>query len=178
MKKSKLSFKKIVSASAKFILNFFVAFFFVSAFIVLIFKWINPPTTSIMIQRKISALIEGNERQVILNEWVGYNSISKYMALAVVASEDQNFPNHFGFDVEQIESRILESLSLLVDTTKVDLAEFAEQATLFGEWHTGEVTGPGTLVCSACGEELHFHKTGHIPPCPKCTETKYHRRKD
>ncbi len=109
MKKSKLSFKKIVSKASKFILKFFVAFFFLSAFIVLLFKWINPPTSSIMIQRKISALFKGNERQVILYEWVGYNSISKYMALAVVASEDQNFPNHFGFEVEQIEKAIKKS---------------------------------------------------------------------
>ncbi|WP_455199093.1 zinc ribbon-containing protein [Kaarinaea lacus] len=79
------------------------------------------------------------------------------------------------FDIEQVEERILESLSHLVDPTNVDLAEFREQAELFGEWHTGEITGPGTLVCDACGEELHFHKTGHIPPCPKCKATKYHR---
>lgn len=79
------------------------------------------------------------------------------------------------FDIEQVESRILESLSLLIDTTKVDIADFREQANRFGEWHTGEITGPGTLVCDACGEELHFHKTGHIPPCPKCKGSKYHR---
>lgn len=109
MKKSKLSFKKIISAAIKFILKFFVAFFFLSAFIVLILKWFNPPTSSIMIQRKISALFEGKKNQIILNKWVNYNSISKYMALAVVASEDQNFPNHFGFDVEQIEKAIKKS---------------------------------------------------------------------
>jgi monofunctional glycosyltransferase len=103
------SFKKIFLSSVKFIVKSFVVFFFLSAFIVLILKWINPPTSSIMIQRKISALFQGKKKQVILNEWVDYNSISKYMALAVVASEDQNFPNHFGFDVEQIEKAIKKS---------------------------------------------------------------------
>lgn len=82
------------------------------------------------------------------------------------------------FDIEQVEERILESLSHLVDPTRVDLAEFREQAERFGEWHTGEITGPGTLVCDACGEELYFHKTGHIPPCPKCKGSKYHRNFD
>lgn len=82
------------------------------------------------------------------------------------------------FDIEQVEERILESLSLLADPTKVDLAEFREQAKLFGEWHTGEITGPGTLVCESCGEELHFHNTGHIPPCPKCNGSRYHRKFD
>jgi NADH pyrophosphatase NudC (nudix superfamily) len=79
------------------------------------------------------------------------------------------------FDVEQVEDRILESLSLLVDQTKVDLNDLAQQAEAFGEWHTGEVTGPGTLVCDACGEELHFKQAGHIPPCPKCRGTVYKR---
>ncbi len=105
----KRSLKKIFSSSVKIILKSFVGFFFITAFVVLLFKWINPPTSSIMIQRKISALFEGKKKQVILNEWVGYNSISKYMALAVIASEDQNFPNHFGFDVEQIEKAIKKS---------------------------------------------------------------------
>ena len=41
--------------------------------------------------------------------------------------------------------------------------------------HTGEVTGAGTLVCDKCGEKLHFHKAGKIPPCPKCHATQFHR---
>ncbi|MDH5595020.1 MAG: zinc ribbon-containing protein, partial [Gammaproteobacteria bacterium] len=44
-----------------------------------------------------------------------------------------------------------------------------------GEWHTGEVVGVGTLRCKACGELLHFHATGHIPPCPKCQKTVFNR---
>ena len=79
------------------------------------------------------------------------------------------------FDTELVEDRILDALSLLVDNTKVELAGLAQRAALLGEWHTGEITGPGTLVCDACGEELHFQQAGHIPPCPKCHATVYHR---
>lgn len=82
------------------------------------------------------------------------------------------------FDVEQIEKRIWDSLSLLVDKTTIELDQIKERAERLGEWHTGEITGPGTLVCSACGEEIHFHKTGHIPPCPKCHATVYKRATD
>jgi monofunctional glycosyltransferase len=105
----KKSAKKIFLSAFKIILKSLAAFFFATAFIVLLLKWIDPPTSSIMIQRKISALFSGKEKQVIINEWADYNSISKYMALAVVASEDQNFPTHFGFDVEQIEKAIKKS---------------------------------------------------------------------
>ncbi|NOX75586.1 MAG: zinc ribbon-containing protein [Gammaproteobacteria bacterium] len=79
------------------------------------------------------------------------------------------------FDIELIEERIWESLSLLVDQTTVELNQLKARAEYFGEWHTGEITGPGTLLCSACGEKIHFHKTGHIPPCPKCHATIYKR---
>jgi NADH pyrophosphatase NudC (nudix superfamily) len=43
------------------------------------------------------------------------------------------------------------------------------------EYHTGEITGIGTLFCDNCGHSLHFSKTGHIPPCPHCSHTRFHR---
>jgi rubrerythrin len=96
-------------------------------------------------------------------------------AAEFLTDENNELRDWLRLDVELVEDRILDALSLLVDRTKVDLAEFAEQAQRFGEWHTGEITGPGTLVCKECGEVLHFHKTGHIPPCPKCHATAYRR---
>lgn len=93
-----------------------------------------------------------------------------------LAEERGELKDWLRFDIEQVEERVLESLSLLVDSTKVDLAEFREQARLIGEWHTGEITGPGTLICEKCGENLHFHNSGHIPPCPKCRGSRYHRK--
>ncbi|MCU0333298.1 MAG: monofunctional biosynthetic peptidoglycan transglycosylase [Ignavibacteriaceae bacterium] len=62
-----------------------------------------------MIQRKIEALISWNDRQMIAYEWFSYEDISKQMAIAVIAAEDQNFPFHFGFDFEQIEKAIEQS---------------------------------------------------------------------
>jgi hypothetical protein len=98
-----------------------------------------------------------------------------YDAAKFLAEDRGELKDWLRLDVELVEERILEQLSHLVDETKVDLAALAEQAQREGEWHTGEVTGPGTLVCDSCGEILHFHKTGHIPPCPKCKATVYHR---
>jgi len=82
------------------------------------------------------------------------------------------------FDIQQMESRIAGALALLVDRTKIELAELEQRAQRTGEWHTGEITGPGTLICNNCGEELHYEKPGHIPPCPKCRGTVYRRSKD
>ncbi len=81
------------------------------------------------------------------------------------------------FDMELVEDRLRDMFALMVDHTRQTLAGFAEQANAIG-WHTGEITGPGTLVCDACGEELHFHKTGRIPPCPKCHHTVFKRLRE
>jgi len=62
-----------------------------------------------MIQRKIEAVITFEDKQMIAYEWFSYDEISKQMALAVVAAEDQNFPDHFGFDFKQIEKAIEQS---------------------------------------------------------------------
>ena len=94
--------KKLFKISLKVILGFFL----LSIFLVLLLKWLNPLTSSIMIQRQIEALVTLKEKQMIAYEWFSYDDISKEMALAVVAAEDQNFPFHFGFDFEQIEKAI------------------------------------------------------------------------
>jgi len=79
------------------------------------------------------------------------------------------------FDIEQVESRVLEAFSQLADQTTVELKQLEQRATEMGEWHTGEIVGIGTLICKKCDKELHFHATGHIPPCPKCHGTKFKR---
>ena len=79
------------------------------------------------------------------------------------------------FESDLIEDRLLEAFSKVADQTSLQLAKLAEQAKQASIYHTGEITGPGTLVCTKCGKELHFHKAGHIPPCPKCHHTEFRR---
>jgi hypothetical protein len=79
------------------------------------------------------------------------------------------------FDLEVVEQSLADMFAQMVDHTKVELANLEQRATTLGEWHTGEIVGIGTLECKGCGEQLHFHHTGHIPPCPKCHGTKYKR---
>ncbi len=105
-KRKKLNLIQNIKKLPKIILKIFLWFILLSVFSVLLFKWVNPPATSIMIQRKIEAFVSWNERQMIAQEWFSYDDISKQMAIAVIAAEDQNFPFHFGFDFEQIEKAI------------------------------------------------------------------------
>lgn len=105
-KRKKFNLIQNIKKLLKIILKIFLWFIFLSVFSILLFRWVNPPATSIMIQRKIEALISWNDRQMIAYEWFSYDDISKQMAIAVIAAEDQNFPFHFGFDFEQIEKAL------------------------------------------------------------------------
>jgi len=101
-KKRKSKLKEIIKKILKLILKIFLGIILLLVFSVILLKWINPVTSSIMIQRKINALVTFKERQMIAYEWFNYDDISKQMPLSVIAAEDQNFPFHFGFDFEQI----------------------------------------------------------------------------
>ena len=63
---------------------------------VLILRWVAPPTSSVMLQRSFA------ESRPQDYQWVPLERISPYAALAVVAAEDQTFPQHHGFDVAAI----------------------------------------------------------------------------
>jgi hypothetical protein len=92
-------------------------------------------------------------------------------------AEEHELADWLRFDAALVEERVLEFLAPLADHTRLELERLALEAERRG-WHTGDVTGPGTLACDACGETLHFRKPGHIPPCPKCRASVFHRPRD
>ncbi|MCB1735129.1 MAG: monofunctional biosynthetic peptidoglycan transglycosylase [Gammaproteobacteria bacterium] len=69
---------------------------------VLLFRFVDPGGSAVMWQRHFS---EGRVQNMI---WVRYERISPSMRLAVVASEDQLFPQHWGFDGGAIRQAILD----------------------------------------------------------------------
>lgn len=66
----------------------------------ILLRWVNPPITLTMISRWVSTW--GTDRQ-FHKTWVDYDEISQHAKLAVLASEDQLFPDHNGFDFKSIE---------------------------------------------------------------------------
>lgn len=79
-------------------------------------------------------------------------------------------------DLELIEHALLDLIGKAADRTQLDLLKFQEDTIRASEYRTGEVTGPGTLQCTSCGEELDFTAPGHIPPCPRCHGTSFERK--
>jgi monofunctional biosynthetic peptidoglycan transglycosylase len=70
---------------------------------VAVFRWIDPSYSAFMAEAQIAAWTSRDPAYVFRHSWVDLNRISPNLPLAVVASEDQKFPEHWGFDVESIE---------------------------------------------------------------------------
>ena len=66
-------------------------------------RWINPPFTAFMAEAQVAAWANRDPNYVFRHSWVDLGRISPNLPLAVVASEDQKFPEHWGFDVAAIE---------------------------------------------------------------------------
>ena len=88
-------------------LRLLIYFFVISIVWVFILRFLPVWVTPFMISRKIEAF-KADEDTEIYHDWESYDNISKEVALAVVASEDQNFPNHWGFDFNEIYDAMTE----------------------------------------------------------------------
>lgn len=72
-------------------------FFIITISWVILYKWINPPTTYLQLT------CDCPEGSSFHKEWVDGDEISSQMKLAVVASEDNNFMKHGGIDWGAVE---------------------------------------------------------------------------
>jgi monofunctional biosynthetic peptidoglycan transglycosylase len=74
---------------------------------VLLMRWVNPWTSAFMVEARVGSWFDDNPRPLNLrHQWRDYQQISRELALAVVASEDQRFPEHGGFDFKQIQKAL------------------------------------------------------------------------
>lgn len=70
---------------------------------IVLFSLVPVPFSAVMVDRQISAWLDGDFGYWAHSDWVGMDDISPWMGLAVIASEDQKFPDHWGLDVSAIE---------------------------------------------------------------------------
>ena len=73
---------------------------------VLTLRWVPPPTTAFMVR---SAHAHAAGWAGADYRWTAWEDIAPHAALAVIASEDQRFPRHRGFDVDAIRSAFEEA---------------------------------------------------------------------
>ncbi len=91
-----------------FIIKAFLWLFFGSIGYVIVLKYVPVWVTPLVMSRWMDTL-GTDESSKVYKTWRPYEKISKEVALAVVASEDQAFPTHWGFDFDEIQDAIKEN---------------------------------------------------------------------
>lgn len=80
----------------------FTGLLLVTLLVPLLLRWVPPPVSAFMLHADAS-------RPAIRYRWVPGRHISPYLPIAVVAAEDQQFPQHWGFDFRAISSALEEN---------------------------------------------------------------------
>lgn len=70
---------------------------------VLIYRFINPPITFLMLQRAVERKIDGKDLKID-KSWIRIEDVSPNLKRAAIAGEDVNFMNHRGFDFKAMET--------------------------------------------------------------------------
>ena len=83
-----------------------LAWLLLTAVPVLVLRWLHPLTSAFMLEAAAEAAL-GNQRGYRTDyRWVSLEHISPNAAIAVIASEDQTFPYHAGFDFDSIREAV------------------------------------------------------------------------
>ncbi len=99
--------KKILKRLTGFVLRLILIVLLFTVALVLVYKYVNPPLTPLMVMRYVNS---SSEHRSLQKQWTDYESISENMKLAAVAAEDQKFATHRGFDLESIQDAIEDRL--------------------------------------------------------------------
>jgi monofunctional biosynthetic peptidoglycan transglycosylase len=83
-------------------------FVLVTAGQVLLLRWIPPLGSAFMLDRQVEAWMARDTAFRLDYRWRSLDRISRHLPIALVAAEDQTFPDHHGFDFKAID-RALEN---------------------------------------------------------------------
>ena len=81
-------------------------FALISAALVVVFRWVPPPGTALMVERKVNSWVSGKPID-LQRSWRSWDELSDDLKVAVIAGEDQKFASHWGFDVMAIRAAFL-----------------------------------------------------------------------
>jgi monofunctional biosynthetic peptidoglycan transglycosylase len=98
--------KNIIRSAASFLCKTIIVALIVTVVPVVLLRWVPPVTSSFMIQKWIASMWSDRKGNEIKYKWTSWDKISPHAGIAVVAAEDQMFPEHFGFDFESISDAI------------------------------------------------------------------------
>lgn len=97
--RSKKKERRLIRRLGKTLLVLGLLIVLLSFLLVLPLRWVNPATTAFMLQ-------DNSGVRPLQYEWVNWADMGDALPIAVVASEDQKFADHSGFDVESIRDSV------------------------------------------------------------------------
>ncbi len=86
----------------KYLKRIVLIFFASTIGVTFLYRFVNPPVTYLMVQRVFEQWRAGKKAK-LSKTWKDLDEINKSLPTAVVASEDQLFLSHWGFDFKSIE---------------------------------------------------------------------------
>jgi DNA-directed RNA polymerase subunit RPC12/RpoP len=87
-------------------------------------------------------------------------------------------------DIEMVERKVMDLFLSVADHTRIELEQFKQvipKAELnsgdqISVYTSGEITGPGTLICENCGKIKAFLSSDEITDCKQCGHNRFIRR--
>ncbi|NQD92336.1 monofunctional biosynthetic peptidoglycan transglycosylase [Pseudomonas sp. CrR25] len=76
-----------------------------SALLVLLLRWVPPPGTALMVERKVESWADGQPID-LQRSWRPWRELPDDLKIAVIAAEDQKFAEHWGFDIAAIRAAL------------------------------------------------------------------------
>lgn len=98
----KTIFIKIGKIGLKILLWFFI----LSIVTTIIYRWVNPPVTPLMLIRVVEQAFDSKREVKLEKHWVSIDEMGSLPPVAAIAAEDQRFEEHFGFDLDAIEKAL------------------------------------------------------------------------
>ncbi len=81
----------------------------ISVLLVAALRFVPPPTSAFMLGRALEAATSGDRDFRLSYRWTPIEDVSAHLPIALVAAEDQKFPDHRGFDVEAIQDAMADA---------------------------------------------------------------------
>lgn len=93
----------VATAVSRFLLALAALCIVASVLAVLALRWLDPPSSAYI-------LLSAQHHSVVKPQWIDLERISPWLAIAVIAAEDQRFPVHHGFDTIEIRQAVVERM--------------------------------------------------------------------
>ena len=99
--------RRIAARTGKIALKVLAVYYALCLVLLVGYRFIAPPITAVQLQRRLEATVTGKEYS-IERRFVEYDRIPRHVARAIVAAEDGDFWNHWGFDFDEMRAASME----------------------------------------------------------------------